>query len=479
MEGVPDVRSLMAEVARLRADLAASQARNAELSAAHAALVAAHAELTRRLEATERAGKRQAAPFRKGPPKAKPATPGRKAGAAHGRHGHRGPPPPEAVTECLEAPLPDACPHCRGALAETEVAEQFQTEIPRRPVVRKFRVHVGRCRACGTRVQGRHPLQTSDALGAAASQVGPDAQAAAAVLHAQMGLSHGKVAAVFASLFGIALTRGASAQINLRAAGRLDGDYRLILDDVAGSERLVADETSWRVGGKPAWLHAWVGERSTAYAIDSHRSADALERVIGIDWAGFLGHDGYATYDRFAEAIHQSCVAHVLRRARGLLERAAGSAARFPRQVIALLTEAVHLRNEHRRGRLGLEALQDLREEFDDRLAALLDRPRRVPAQARLAKHLGNHFEQWFTFLQTPAVEATNWPAEQAIRPAVVNRKVWGGNRTAAGARAQEALMSVLETLRRHARPALDYVSQTLRAFANPLLPRPVILLGR
>src|SRR5207253_9496977 len=174
------------------------------------------------------------------------------------------------------------------------------------------------------RVQGRHPLQTSDALGAAASQIGPDAQAAATTLHTQMGLSHGKVAAVFETLFGIDLTRGASAQINLRAATRLEPDYQLILDDVRTSERIAADETGWREGGRSAWLHVWVGERATAYAIDSQRSAAALERVIGLGWDGILSHDGYATYERFTEAIHQQCLAHVLRRAQELQERAKG-----------------------------------------------------------------------------------------------------------------------------------------------------------
>jgi transposase len=43
-------------------------------------------------------------------------------------------------------------------------------------------------------------------------------------------------------------------------------------------------------------------------------------------------------------------------------------------------------------------------------------------------------------------VQATNWRAEQAIRPAVVTRKVWGGNRTWAGAGAWKVLASVLRT---------------------------------
>jgi transposase len=436
-------------------------------------------ELTRRLEGALRAGKRQAAPFRKGPPKPDPKSPGRKAGEAHGTHGHRPPPPPEQISECHEATLPDACPHCRGRLIESEVAEQFQTEIPRRPIVRKFRVHIGHCTECGRRVQGRHALQTSDALGAAASQVGPEAQAAATLLHTQAGLSHGKVAAVFDALFGIGLTRGASAQIGLRAATRLEPDYQLLLDDLRTSQQIAADETGWRIGGQPAWLHVWVGDRATAYGIDSQRSAAVLEQVIGADWDGILSHDGFASYQRFLEAIHQQCGGHVLRRARELLETPTRGAVRFPRQVIALFTEAIHERNRCLRGEASLRALQTRRDEFDERLLALA-RPRRsAPEYDRLAWHLWNHSEQWFAFVTDPSIEPTNWKAEQAVRPAVVNRKVWGGNRTAAGAHAQSVLMSVLETCRRQAGSALDYISQTLRSVGNLFLPRPVLLATR
>jgi transposase len=288
-----------------------------------AALEAQVADLTRRLEAAGRAGKRQAAPFRNGPPTPDPTTPGRKSGAGRGPHGHRPPPPPDQVTECHDAPLPDACPHRRGPLVESAVADQFQTEVPRRPIVRRFRVHVGHCAACGHRVQGRHPLQTSDALAAAASPVGPDAQAAAAALHTELGLSHGKVAAVFDPLFGIDRTRGASAQMDRRAAARLGPDCQRLRADLGDSDRLAADETGWRVGGQPAWLHVWVGDRATCYGIDSHRSAAVLGRVLGSDWGGVLSHDGFASYDaQFPAATHRQCAAHVRRRAQALLDGA-------------------------------------------------------------------------------------------------------------------------------------------------------------
>ena len=67
--------------------------------------------------------------------------------------------------------------------------------------------------------------------------------------------------------------------------------------------------------------------------------------MIGADWSGVLSHDEFASYDRFEGAIHQQCVAHVLRRARDLLASATRGAVRFPRQVIALFTEAIHWRN--------------------------------------------------------------------------------------------------------------------------------------
>ena len=80
----------------------------------------------------------------------------------------------------------------------------------------------------------------------------------------------------------------------------------------------------------------------------------------------------------------------------------------------------------------------------------------------RLAGHLLNHAMQWFWFLIDPAIQATSHWAEQAIRPAVVNRKVWGGNRTWRGARAQSILMSVIRTCGQRAAEPLAFLSTIL-----------------
>jgi transposase len=70
------------------------------------------------------------------------------------------------------------------------------------------------------------------------------------------------------------------------------------------------------------------------------------------------------------------------------------------------------------------------------------------PPNRRLLEHLGRERGALFTFLAQPQVQATNWRAEHAIRPAVVTRKAWGGNRTWAGAETWQVLSSILATAR-------------------------------
>jgi hypothetical protein len=129
-------------------------------------------------------------------------------------------------------------------------------------------------------------------------------------------------------------------------------------------------------------------ERAVCYAIDERRSADVLERLIGIDWAGKMTHDGMASYDRFEAALHQQCVGHILRRVRELEATATGGAVHYPRKLIALFTEAIHLRNRHLRGEVSAEQLQEARERFETRLEKLAWPAREVPAYETLSKHL-------------------------------------------------------------------------------------------
>lgn len=427
------------------------------------------ARLKQLVEELQRSRKRQAAPFSKGAPKAEPKKPGRKSGEDYGTPAHRAPPPPQKVDETHEAPLPDTCPDCGGRIDETDVQQQYQVEIPRRPMQRQFNVHIGRCRSCQRRVQGRHSLQTSDALGAAASQLGPDAQAAIVELNKNAGLSHGKVVQTLDNLFGVFLSRAGSVHTVLRAAKRSEPLYQTICRSVRRSPWAVPDETGWRVGGRLAWLHAFVGRKATAYVVDPTRSHAPAERLLGLAYAGDLIHDGWSPYDHFKSARHQQCNQHILRRCDELLDTATGAAVRFPRRIAALFRQGLALRDRHTAGEVSDRGLAVARGRLQNALEAAVFPLKTHPANERLAQHLWNHVEQFFTYLHVPGLDATNWRAEQAIRFGVILRKVWGGSRTWVGAKAQAVLMSVWRTCWQRGHSAINFLSRFLRRYPQPL----------
>jgi transposase len=436
-------------------------------------LQAENGRLRRQLDAALRAGKRQAGPFAKGEPNPNPRKPGRKPGKDYGTKAHRQPPSPEQIDEVHEAPLPEVCPDCGGPLDETHIAQQFQVEIPRKPIHRQFNIHVGQCRRCRRRVQGRHCLQTSDALGAAAAQLGPDVQAAIVELNKQGGLSHGKVTRCLESLFGIPLSRGGSMHTVLRAAARCEPAYTAIRQTVGQSDWVVPDETGWRVGGHAAWLHALVGPEATAYVIDPTRSGSVAEAILGLDYDGTMIHDGWSPYGKFENARHQQCLNHLLRRSDEMAATATRGAVCFPRRVAELLRTGLDLRDRHAVGEISRHGLAVARGRLENQLSDLVFPPKTNAANERLARHLWAHRDDLFTFLRQPGLDATNWRAELAIRFGVILRKVWGGSRTWSGARAQSVLMSVWRTCWQQGRSALDFLSQLLRGTPMALALRP------
>jgi len=336
-------------------------------------------------------------------------------------------------------------------------------------VRRKFRIHKGCCKRCHRRVRGRHPLQTSDATGAAASQIGPNAQAGIVYLNKRSGMSYGKIADFFKEENGLELKPSTCTRIVLRAADKLQPVYEEIKDSIKSSNVITPDETGWRLGGRPVWLHAWVGDQATCYAIDPHRSAAALEKVIGIDYSGTLIHDGASSYERFRQALHQQCMAHPLRRAHDLDKDQNGSADLLPRQVIDLFQGALDVRDAYGFDELSYD---DLDREYAKDVARLKrltqgrdgDAPNDV-----FARHLRRHVADWFLFLLEPGLPATNHLAEQALRTPIVNRKVFGGSRTEAGCQAQVIASSTIQTCRQQKRSAFAFVRDAVCRLAQSI----------
>ena len=137
------------------------------------------------------------------------------------------------------------------------MASQYQEELPVvRPVVRRFAIEVGHCSQCQRRVQGRHVLQTSDALGAAGVQLGPGVVAVVVELHTEMGVPLAKVAHLLRTTFGLQVTPGGLAHVLHRAARAAAPAYTELCEQVRNAPVVTPDETGWRVGGERHWL--WV-----------------------------------------------------------------------------------------------------------------------------------------------------------------------------------------------------------------------------
>jgi transposase len=134
------------------------------------------------------------------------------------------------------------------------------------------------------------------------------------------------------------------------------------------------------------------------------------------------------------------------------------------------MAEALHVRDRFVAGKLSRRAVGQAHLDLTERLERLVQPIKVHAGNERFAAHLSNRIDDWFIFLLFPeaGLDATNYRAEQALRPAVVNRKVWGGNRTPAGSHAQAVLTSVIVTCKQQTRSAVDFIAATLRGLSGP-----------
>ena len=91
------------------------------------------------------------------------------------------------------------------------------------------------------------------------------------------------------------------------------------------------------------WLWVFATPTITVYAIQAGRGFAEAAAILGAAFAGMLTRDGWAPHRGFAQALHQSCLGHVLRRCHENLLTAQRGTARFPHAVERLLQDALAL----------------------------------------------------------------------------------------------------------------------------------------
>jgi transposase len=414
------------------------------------------------LEEARRAGKRQAAPFRRRSRKAHPKRPGRKDG-----HPAANRPVPKEVDEEVGVPL-ESCPDCGGPVQDVEdLAPQIVIDVPERvrPEVRRYHNQSGYCPHCRKRVRSRHAHQGSTANGAAGVQVGPRALALSVELKENIGVTYRKCKLVFDLFCGLPIAAATLARAAQRIAKRCEPTYQGLVSLVRGAIVVHGDETGWYIteASKKAWLWVFASlePRVTIYTVRTSRGGEVAREILGDDFAGILGVDGWAGYIGLSCAKGQ-CASHLLRRAGDLLEVQQGGAVHFPRAIQSLLWEGIALKKQL--GILPPPVYQARVVTLRGRLVLTLGGDIREPANRRFAKHLRNHHDELLRFLDVPGLEPTNNLAEREIRPAVLQRKVSAGNRTEAGAHTHEVLASVSRTAQRNGLRLPDLLPDLLRS---------------
>ena len=179
------------------------------------------------------------------------------------------------------------------------------------------------------------------------------------------------------------------------------------------------DETSWLLHGDRHWL--WVDGESCRWPIfryTPHRSKAAFAQLIG-DWRGILVSDGYGVYQSW-QGLRQSCLAHLLRTAKGLAERVEAGMARFGRRVHAELQRLCHMGTER-------PTVGQWRAWYARFRALINQHAAREDKAGTFARRLAREGEALWVFLDVPGVEATNNTAEVRFvdqKPTLY--RVWG-----------------------------------------------------
>ena len=161
---------------------------------------------------------------------------------------------------------------------------------------------------CHRRVQGRHVLQTSDALGAAGVQLGPGVVALVVELHTEMGVPLAKVAHLLRTTFGLQVTPGGLAHVLHRAARAAAPAYTELCEQVRSASRRTRPAGA---SAANATGYGYSPPRTTVYAIcpgrglTCHGAGDRLRRRARARRVGAVS---------LLRRAAQTCLNHLLQR---------------------------------------------------------------------------------------------------------------------------------------------------------------------
>jgi transposase len=253
-------------------------------------------------------------------------------GAKPGHPGHR-----QALLAPTEiiAVTPDVCVCGQQEFPATTPYHTHQViELPEiRMAVTHVVLHEAQCPGCGRRLKAALPAEYRYGYG-------PRFTALIGELSGSQRDSRSAVQEFCASVLGIPISRGAIQRTVDRVSDAITPHYEAIGEKARGAPVNHIDETAWYQHGVLAWLWVMVNPTVAFFMVHASRSQAAFEALVE-RWAGIVVSDGYAVYRQWMHG-RQACLAHLIRRARGLSERQEPELAKCGRRVMVELQRLVH-----------------------------------------------------------------------------------------------------------------------------------------
>lgn len=356
----------------------------------------------------------------------------------------------------------ECCPHCRADVSGERQACRHRydhVELPPiRPVVTRIELFGGRCRSCGKRYRADAPAGM-----APGTPFGPGIRGLLLYLHHSHHVSFERLARMARELFGLTISEGAIANALRRMEAGLDEARAAIREKLRAARIIASDETTTRINGGLRWHWVFLSDQAVLHEIAASRGRAVAETVLDGHRPGVWISDRYAGQQDLA-AVHQVCLAHVLRDVQYAID--CGDTV-FAPKVRDLLRWAIRVGK--RRPDLKDSTLIHYAAKAERQLDALLRAPAAHPAGAMLQRQIKAWRTKFFVFMTNRDVPATNNISEREIRPSVVFRKVTGGFRSEWGAKVHAGYRSITGTARLRGQAALEAVQdfitgQTVRA---------------
>ncbi len=365
----------------------------------------------------------------------KPQRPRRKSsGKRGGRKGHLGKGPTLlSPTEVhLLEPGPCACGH--GNLVSLTPYQTHQViELP--PIemeIHHFVLHQGQCEGCGRELKAQVPREHQ-------AGYGPRLSAVIGELTGIHRTSRRLVQDFCQSVLGIPICLGAIQKVIDRTSHALLPHYEAIATLARQATVGYIDETPWYCQNKLNWLWTLTTDTVSLYLIHPNRSKAAFWDLIE-DWQGLLVSDGYGVYQNWVHG-RQTCLAHLIRSARGLSEKRDPDLAACGKWALNELQRLCHMAKAPPSG--GEWNM------WYARFCRLIGRYHDHDGEAgRLVRRLQREMASLWTFLIENGVEATNNRAERALRFAVMWRKCSNGTASVKGNQWVERTLSLRQTCR-------------------------------